>query len=385
MPAVALVDVLDHLLAPIAARQVQVDVGPLAPRLGQEALEQEVHADGIDRGEAEAVADRAVGGRAAPLHEDAVGTTVLHELPHDEEVAREVEPADQVELARNLLPGTRGEGPVPVALPRALLGERPEVRDRRLARRQRVIGKAIPEVLQREVEARRQLPGVGDGVGPVGEQALHRARRLERALGVPGEAVARVVEVHVLADAREHVGHRAPARAAVHRLVRRDEQRPLAVGEREQPLGPALLGPVEMALDLDEAAASPEDAEEPVEMGVGGPGQAHEAARVRLDVIERGGGPGELRLRDQATEVLVSLPLLHEERQPRAVPERQLAADDRAEPELRHGPIEPRGAVNTVTVHEGEGGHLEPRRRLGERLRLLRRLEKRERRLRVQL
>src|SRR5205807_9478373 len=58
---------------------------------------------------------------------------------------------------------------------------------------------------------------------------------------------------------------------------------------------------------------------------------------------------------------------------------------DRAEPELRHGPIEPRGAVNTVTVHEGEGGHLEPRRRLGERLRLLRRLEKRERRLRVQL
>ena len=120
-------------------------------------------------------------------------------------------------------------------------------------------------------------------------------------------------------------------------------------------------------------------------MGVGGPGQAHEAARVLLDVIERGGGPGELRLRDQATEVLVPLPLLHEERQPRAVPERQLAADDRAEPELRHGPIEPRGAVDAVTVHEGEGGHLEPRRRLGERLRLLRRLEERKRRLRVQL
>src|SRR5206468_7427009 len=37
-PAVTLVDVLDHLLTPIAARQVEIDVGPLTALLGEKAL-----------------------------------------------------------------------------------------------------------------------------------------------------------------------------------------------------------------------------------------------------------------------------------------------------------------------------------------------------------
>ncbi len=69
--AVALVDVLDDLLALVAARQVDVDVGPLAALLGEEALEEQLHADGVDGGDAERVADRRVGGRAAALAEDA--------------------------------------------------------------------------------------------------------------------------------------------------------------------------------------------------------------------------------------------------------------------------------------------------------------------------
>jgi hypothetical protein len=42
--AVLLVDVLDDALAPIAARQIEVDVGPLAALLREEPLEQQVHA-----------------------------------------------------------------------------------------------------------------------------------------------------------------------------------------------------------------------------------------------------------------------------------------------------------------------------------------------------
>ena len=68
--AVRSVDVLDHLLAPIARRQIEVDVGPLAALLGEEALEQQLHPHRIDGGDAERVADRAVGRRAAPLHQD---------------------------------------------------------------------------------------------------------------------------------------------------------------------------------------------------------------------------------------------------------------------------------------------------------------------------
>ena len=52
--AVLLVDVLDHALAAIAARQIEIDVGPLAALLREEALEQQLHPDRIDGGDAEA-------------------------------------------------------------------------------------------------------------------------------------------------------------------------------------------------------------------------------------------------------------------------------------------------------------------------------------------
>ena len=102
-PAVALVDVLDHPLAPVAARQIEVDVRPLAALLGEEALEEELHPHGIHGGDAEGVAHRAVGGRASPLDQDVLRAAVLDEVPDDQEVAGEVEAADQIQLARDLL------------------------------------------------------------------------------------------------------------------------------------------------------------------------------------------------------------------------------------------------------------------------------------------
>jgi hypothetical protein len=68
--AVALIDVLDDRLAALAARQIEVDVRPLAAGLREKPLEQQVHPHRIDGGEAERVADRAVRGRAAALHEE---------------------------------------------------------------------------------------------------------------------------------------------------------------------------------------------------------------------------------------------------------------------------------------------------------------------------
>ena len=70
--AEALVDVLDGALALVAAGQVDIDIGPLAALFGEEALEQQVHADGIDGGDPERIADGAVGGRAAALRQDVV-------------------------------------------------------------------------------------------------------------------------------------------------------------------------------------------------------------------------------------------------------------------------------------------------------------------------
>ena len=68
--AVFLVDVLDHLLAPLVL-EIDVDVGRLVALGRDEALEEEVGALGVDLGDAEAVADGGIGGRAAALAEDA--------------------------------------------------------------------------------------------------------------------------------------------------------------------------------------------------------------------------------------------------------------------------------------------------------------------------
>jgi hypothetical protein len=69
--AVLLVDVLDHLLA-AGVLDVEVDVRRLGALAREEALEQQPHADRVDRGDAQAIAHDGVGGRAAALAEDAV-------------------------------------------------------------------------------------------------------------------------------------------------------------------------------------------------------------------------------------------------------------------------------------------------------------------------
>src|SRR5689334_18452117 len=93
-PSVLLIDVLNDALAPIAAGQIEIDVGPFAALLGEKPLEQQIHADRIDRRDAEAVADGAIGRGAAPLHEDRLLTAKIHDVPDDEEIPREVELLD---------------------------------------------------------------------------------------------------------------------------------------------------------------------------------------------------------------------------------------------------------------------------------------------------
>ena len=155
-PPVFLVDVLDDALAAIAARQVEVDVGPLAALFRQEPLEQQIHRDRIDRGDAEAVADGAVGRRSAPLHEDVLLPAVVDDVPDDQEVAGEIELLDQIELARDLrarLVVIRA-----VAIARAGFGDVAEERHLGLAAGHRVLREAVAEIGHRVLRAARPAP-----------------------------------------------------------------------------------------------------------------------------------------------------------------------------------------------------------------------------------
>ena len=67
--AIFVVDVLDHLFAPLVL-EIDVDIRRLAALFGDEAVEQKLIARGIDFRDAETIADGGIGRRAAPLAQD---------------------------------------------------------------------------------------------------------------------------------------------------------------------------------------------------------------------------------------------------------------------------------------------------------------------------
>ena len=103
--AVALVDILNGFFALVAAGQIEIDVGPFAALFGKEALEEQVHADGIDGGDAERIADGAVGGRAASLHENVLLAAEADDVPDDQEIAGELELLDERQFFFDLQAG----------------------------------------------------------------------------------------------------------------------------------------------------------------------------------------------------------------------------------------------------------------------------------------
>jgi hypothetical protein len=103
--SVALVDVLDDALALVAAGKVDIDVGPLAALIGEKAFEQKIHADRVDRSDAERIADGAVGGGATALAQNSPLFGETDEIPYDQEIAAEPELVDELELALDLLAG----------------------------------------------------------------------------------------------------------------------------------------------------------------------------------------------------------------------------------------------------------------------------------------
>src|SRR5256885_4388250 len=126
MFAVTPIHFLDYALAPIAARQIEIDVRPAFPAFAQEAFEDEIVAHRIDRRDAETITNRAV--RCAPtaLHHDVVFAAEIDDVPDDQKIAGEPEARDETELFFEF-PFHRGADGA-VTLLRAEKGDRAEER-----------------------------------------------------------------------------------------------------------------------------------------------------------------------------------------------------------------------------------------------------------------
>ncbi len=158
MAAVALVHVLDHLLSTVAL-DVDVDVGRTVALGRQEPLEQQAERHGIGGRDPERVTDRRVGGAPPALAEDVRAPAELDDVPHDEEVAGEVELLDQGQLVVDRGPRPCPErqvfgviGPLAVAAAGPVLGDAAEVLHLGQARRAEERGQVRRD--ERQVERR---------------------------------------------------------------------------------------------------------------------------------------------------------------------------------------------------------------------------------------
>lgn len=261
--AIARVEILDRLLATVAARQVQVDVGPLAAFLREEALEQQFHAHRIHRGDAQAVADGAVGRRPAPLREDVLLPAEVHEVPDDQEVPGEIELLDQIEFACDLPARPVGQRPVtPVC---TSLGDPPQEGDLRLAVGNRIIRKPVAQVREREVEALGQRTCVGECLRQIAEERLHLLRGLQVAFGVGRQAASRVFQCGAVPDAGEDVVERPCLWCGETHAVSGEDRHPVRLGSRHEDAVVHFLVAREVPLDLHMHLRTAEHADDLIE------------------------------------------------------------------------------------------------------------------------
>ena len=178
--AVLGVDVLDGFFAAVGL-DVDVDVGRTVAFGGEEPFEQQAPFDGVGVGDAEGVADRGVRGGAAALGEDVALAAELHDVPHHQEISREVQLLDDRQLMVELGVGLRVRVAGTVAAGGALRDQVAEPGDLRMARRNRERRQFRRDQLQVERALQPQQRRALDGAGVAVEAAAHlRTRAHER-------------------------------------------------------------------------------------------------------------------------------------------------------------------------------------------------------------
>ena len=141
----------------------------------KKALEQQFHSDRIDGGNAERVADGAVGSRSAALDENILLMAESDQVPDDQEISGQLEFFDQSKFAFDLAAGASLQFRSGAAVTRlkSFAGALAQERHHALAFGHRIFWKLIAQAFEGEFETGRKLDSIGDGLGQIGEERLH--------------------------------------------------------------------------------------------------------------------------------------------------------------------------------------------------------------------
>ena len=338
--AVALVHVLDHFLAP-GGVEVHVDVGRFAPLARDEALHQHADARRVHFGDAQHVARHRVGGRAAPLADDAAAAGEAHDVVHGEEIRFVLQLGDQGQLAVDLFLHAVGHaaGPAPA---RAFAAQFAQPGGGRVALGHHFARVFVLQLVQGEGAARGHGQRFGQQLGRVG--LCQRVTGAQVAFAVGEQAFAGFAHRGAVADGGDRVLQGAPA-ARVHVHV--------AGGHQRQAQRGAQLAQLLQAARVAGAAVQPH--RDPAAAGERGldPGPVRGHRRIarhpqRQHAVGAAGQVGHRQpiaalgraspaQRDPAAQRLVALQRLRQQHQLRAVGQLHLTAHDQRHAAVARG------------------------------------------------
>src|SRR6266481_10032752 len=83
--AVALIYILNRLLSLVSARQIEIDIRPLAAFFREKPFKEQFHPYRVDRCNSEGIANRAVCSRTPALHQNLLLAAKTNDVPDDQE------------------------------------------------------------------------------------------------------------------------------------------------------------------------------------------------------------------------------------------------------------------------------------------------------------
>ena len=228
--AVFLVDVLDHLLAPLVL-EVDIDVRRLVPLARDEALEQHVHARRIHLGDAERITHHRVRRRAASLAENAARAGVADQVFHREKERLIAKLGDERELVLGHLAHLRrhATGKAPA---QAVLGQLREPALRRMLRRHEFRRIFVAQLMERKAAALGDRHALREQFRRVKLRQPHA--KAQAPLGVRVQRLAALRHRFAEPHGAQHIVQ-ALARAQVHvHVARGDERQAILAAELAQ-------------------------------------------------------------------------------------------------------------------------------------------------------
>ena len=244
--AVGVVEVLDHLLAAVVF-EVDVDVGGLAALAADEAFEENLHPGRVDRRDPEAVADRRIGRRPAPLAEDSTAAREADDVEDGEEVGLVAELGDERKLVLEKAADLLGH-PVGIAFRGSTPHRLGEVSRCRRAGRHDGVGVFVAQFVEGKGAGCRPFHGAFDGPRQAREASLEPRLLVEMAFAVGEEAATDLLDRAAVTDRREGIEEGKPGADVAADVAGRHDIDPRPPAGAGKALEPSRVIPLERHL-----------------------------------------------------------------------------------------------------------------------------------------